>query len=70
MNNLVSKIGALVTIAAIMSGCEPKIGSKYDKKYVKDAAGRVYQLWHNVGNTYFIYPVNKAEIDSLKVEAK
>lgn len=52
-----------VLACVFLASC--KTGGKYDDKIVKDAEGNYYHLEHNAGDSYFVNPIKRADIDSL-----
>jgi hypothetical protein len=60
------KLLAICFSAAILSSCG-KYGTQYDKKYVKDSDGVVYQLEHRIGDCYF---VNEVVLDTIMFTVK
>jgi hypothetical protein len=38
------------------------VGDRYDGKIVKDKDGNIYQLKHNIGDTYFVKPCDTNQL--------
>lgn len=63
LNNKLRYSLYVVLVCVSITSC--KTGGKYDDKIVKDAEGNYYHLEYNAGDTYFINPIKRADIDSL-----
>lgn len=65
LNNKLRYSLYVVLACVFFTGC--KTGDKYDDKIVKDSDGNYYHLEHNIGDTYFLNPIKRTDIDSLNV---
>ena len=63
LNNKLRYSLYVVLACVFITGCKTR--GEYDDKIVKDAEGNYYHLEHNIGDSYFINPIKRADIDSL-----
>lgn len=51
---------AVFSSILLCAGCA--VGSKYDRRIVKDSDGNIYELKHNIGDTYFIRAIDTNQL--------
>ena len=53
-----------LSLVLFIAGCST--GNKYDNLIVKDSKGNFYKLAHNIGDTYFVRPIDPDPVKEFK----